>query len=236
MTGKLYLLPNLLDDAVEDHTKFLPANIGEIVASLDGVICETEKLARRFLGRFKKAQLPLKVLDEHTKDEELAALLEPLEKGGTWGLLSDAGLPCIADPGAQVVKLARKKNIPVEAVIGPSSFIMALMLSGFCGQRFSFHGYLPREKEPRKVRIRALELKSRKEISSEIFMETPYRNLELLQDLFLELQPQTQLAVACDLTSPTQEVIVKSIKEWKKDPLPQINKRPCVFIIYAPVG
>lgn len=232
-TGKLYLLPNLLDDAVEDHTKFLPANIGEIVASLDGVVCETEKLARRFLGRFKKAQLPLKVLNEHTKDEELAGLIEPMQKGGTWGMLSDAGLPCIADPGAKLVQLARKKNVAVEAVVGPSSFIMALMLSGFSGQHFSFHGYLPREKEARKVRLRALESKSRKESSSEIFMETPYRNLELLQDIFLELQPQSELCVACDLTSPTQEVIVKTIKEWKKEPLPEINKRPCVFIIFA---
>lgn len=233
MTGKLYLLPNLLDDAVDDHTKFLPANIGEIVASLDGCVCETEKLARRFLGRFKKAQLPLKVLNEHTKDEELADLLVPIEQGGTWGLLSDAGLPCIADPGAKLVSLARKKNVAVEAIVGPSSFIMALMLSGFTGQRFSFHGYLPREKDVRKVRVRALEQKSKKEQSSEIFMETPYRNLELLQDLILELEPPTQLAVACDLTSPTQEVIVKTIKEWKKDPLPQINKRPCVFIIFS---
>lgn len=233
MTGKLYLLPNLLDDTVDDHTKYLPANIGEIVASLDGCVCETEKLARRFLGRFKRAQLPLKVLNEHTKDEELIDLIVPLEQGGTWGMLSDAGLPCIADPGAKLVQLARKKNVAVEAVAGPSSFIMALMLSGFSGQHFSFHGYLPREKELRIKRIRALEQKSKKEQSSEIFMEAPYRNLELLQDLVAELQPQTELAVACDLTSPTQEVIVKTSKEWKKDPLPQIHKRPCVFIIFS---
>ncbi len=229
----LYLLPNLLDDELPDHTPFLPANIGTIIAKLDGVICESEKPARRFLSRFKKAQLPLVLLNEHTKEEELAALIEPLEKGGTWGLLSDAGLPCIADPGALVVKLARKKGIAIEAIVGPSSLIMALMLSGFSGQHFSFHGYLPREKDLRKVRFRALEQKSKKEQSSEIFMEAPYRNQELLQDLLAELQGPTNLAVACDLTSPTQEVFVKTIREWKKEPLPNLHKRPCIFIVFA---
>ncbi len=230
MSGQLYLLPNLLDDE-QDHTRFLPENIAGIIASLDGVICESEKPARRFLSRFKKAQLPLMVLNEHTKEDELAALMEPIENGGIWGLLSDAGLPCIADPGAQFVRLARKKNVAIEAIVGPSSIIMALMYSGFSGQRFSFHGYLPRDKELRKSRMQSLEQKSKKEQSSEIFIEAPYRNQELLQHLVSDLHPATQLAVACDLTSPNQEIYVKTIKEWKKAPLPQINKRPCVFIL-----
>ncbi len=230
MTGKLYLLPNLLDDTL-DHSAFLPAHIGGIIASLDGVICETEKPARRFLSRFKRAQMSLRLLNEHTKPEELKELIIPLEQGQSWGILSDAGLPCIADPGANLVRLARKKGVMIEAVVGPSSLIMALMLSGFSGQHFSFCGYLPRDKQERKVRIRELEQKSKKDRSSELFIEAPYRNQELLQALVDELEPSTELAVACDLTSPTQEVHVKSIKEWKKEPLPSINKRPAVFIL-----
>lgn len=226
---KLYLLPNLLDDTLE-HTAFLPPTIKEIVESLDGVICESEKPARRFLGRFKRAQLPLKVLNEHTPKAEIPALLE---LPGTWGLVADAGLPCIADPGSELVRLAHKKNVEVVALVGPSSLVMALMLSGFSGQRFTFHGYLTREKPDRKIQIRQLEQKSKKEASSELFIEAPYRNQEVLQDLISELQPSTQLAVACDLTSPTQEVHVKTIKEWRAEPLPNINKRPTVFILYS---
>lgn len=230
MTGTLYLLPNLLDDE-GDHTQFLPATIAEVIASLEGVICESEKPARRFLGRFKRAQLPLLVLNEHTKPDELKALLEPVEKGGVWGILSDAGLPCIADPGAQLVALARKKGVKVVALVGPSSIIMALMLSGFSGQHFAFNGYLPREKEPRKAKIRLLEQKAKKEHSSEIFIEAPYRNQELLQDLVSHLEPNTQLACAVDLTAPSQEVIVQPVREWRANVLPQINKRPAIFII-----
>ncbi len=228
----IYLLPNLLDDTL-DHTSFLPQNIGGIIDKLDGVICETEKPARRFLSRFKRASMPLKLLNEHTKPDELTALIEPLEKGGTWGLLSDAGLPCIADPGRELVALARKKGIKIEAIVGPSSIIMALMLSGLSGQRFSFHGYLPREKEPRAATLRQLEQKSKKENSAEIFIEAPYRNQELLEHIVATLAPTTQLATATDLTSPTQEVYVKSIKSWKQETLPIINKRPTVFIIQA---
>ncbi|MCE5295087.1 MAG: SAM-dependent methyltransferase [Chlamydiales bacterium] len=230
--GRLYLLPNVLDDT-QSYTKFMPSHVAEIIATLDGVICESEKPARRFLGQFKKAQLPLALLNEHTKADELAVLLDPVIKGQVWGILSDAGLPCIADPGAQLVRLARQKNVPVEAIVGPSSLFMALMLSGFSGQHFSFHGYLPRERDQRKSRLQSLEQKSRKENSSELFIEAPYRNQELLQSLVDDLQPTTELAVAVDLTSPTQEVHVKAIKEWRKEPLPQINKRPTVFILFG---
>ncbi len=233
MTGRLYLLPNVLDDTVVDHTAFLPTHIGGIIASLDGVICETEKPARRFLSRFKRAQMKLKVLNEHTKPDELNDLIAPLEAGETWGILSDAGLPCIADPGANLVRLARLKGVKIEAIVGPSSIIMALMLSGFSGQNFTFHGYLPRDKQERKVKIRTLEQKSKKENSSEIFIEAPYRNQELLQDLVGELAPTTELAVAVDLTGALEEVFVKNIKAWRQGELPQINKRPAVFILFA---
>lgn len=228
----LYLLPNLLDEN-SDHTKCMPAYIAELIASLDGIICETEKPTRKFLARFKKAQLPLQLLNEHTKEEELTALLEPLIKGERWGLISDAGLPCIADPGSALVRLCHKKGIHVEALVGPCSVIMALQLSGFSGQRFSFHGYLPREKEARKMRIKSLEQKSKKEHSSEIFIEAPYRNQELLEALVQELHPTTELFIACDLMSPTQELFKESAREWKQQPLPPINKRPCIFILFV---
>ncbi len=233
MTGKLLLLPNLLDDNVENHAPFLPATIADTIATLQGVICETEKPARRFLGRFKKAQLPLKVLNEHTKKEELSELLAPIERGEVWAILSDAGLPCIADPGSHLVRLARKKNIQIEAAVGPSSIFMALMLSGLSGQQFSFNGYLPRERDPRKSAISKLEQKSKKERFTELFIEAPYRNQEMLKDLVETLQPDTILSISCDLTAPTQEVYTKSIKEWRASPLPNINKRPTVFLIQA---
>jgi len=230
MTGTLYLLPNLLCDEASIASS-LPPNIHEIIQKLDGVISESEKPARRFLGHFKRASLPQKLLNEHTDLKELPELLQPLLEGKNLGLLSDAGLPCIADPGAELVRLARQKNIPIQAIVGPSSIFLALMLSGLGGQRFSFHGYLPRDAAPRQEAIRRLERNSRKEASTELFMEAPYRNQELLKALIETLEPTTELALCTDLTAPTESVIVKSIAEFRKDGLPEINKRPTVFVL-----
>lgn len=227
----LYLIANLLYDEAE-WTHFLPANLAEVISRLDMVICETEKPARRFLGRFKRASLPLLVLNEHTKDEELSELLRPLGEGKQVGLISDAGLPCIADPGAKLVKLARQAKIKIQVVTGPCSITHALMLSGFSGQRFSFHGYLPRESIERVKALRKLEQKAKAELSTEIFIEAPYRNQELLKDALNALLPATTLAIACDLTAPTEEVHVHSIKEWRSVEIPNIQKRPTIFLIH----
>jgi 16S rRNA (cytidine1402-2'-O)-methyltransferase len=231
MLGTLYLLPNLLHDEA-DHHLYLPAAIADVIAKLDGVICETEKPARKYLGRFKRASLPLMLLNEHTKEEELHDLLKPLLEGKTIGLLSDAGLPCIADPGSLLVARARRAGIRVEAISGPCSITLALMLSGFPGQRFSFHGYLPRESAARKQAIRQLEQKAQKEQSTEIFIEAPYRNQELFKDAIETIQPKTSFAVACDLTCPTEEVHVHTGKEWKAKQAPDLHKRPTIFLIH----
>lgn len=232
MTGTLYLLPNLLcpEAPLADS---LPANIHEIVQKLDGVICESEKPARRFLSHFKRASLPMKPLNEHTDMKELPELLTPLLEGKNIAILSDAGVPCIADPGAELVRLARKKKIPIQAIVGPSSIFLALMLSGLGGQRFAFHGYLPREAAPRGELLRKLEQHSRKNASTELFIEAPYRNQELLKALVEVLEPSTELALATDLTAVTESVIVKSIAEFRKEALPEINKRPTVFLFRA---
>ncbi|HXF29241.1 MAG TPA: SAM-dependent methyltransferase, partial [Chlamydiales bacterium] len=144
----LYLLPNLLDETC-DASLQLPKAVFDAVAEIDGLICENEKEGRRFLKRFRTKkilqEMPLQLLNEHTPSKDLEALVAPLIKGQTWGLVSDAGLPCIADPGAPLVQLARKKNIAIRAFAGPSSLMMALQLSGFSGQRFSFYGYLPKD-------------------------------------------------------------------------------------------
>lgn len=232
--GILFLLPNLLADGV-DHHQFLPKSIGDAVVKLDGVIAETPKEARKFLKRFtlKKPlqEMPVLTLNEHTKPEEIKELLLPLQKGENWGIVSDAGLPCIADPGAQLVRLAHQKGIQVEALVGPCSLIMALMLSGFSGQRFCFHGYLPREPKERQRQMLLFEENTRNYRQTQIFIETPYRNQYVLQDFITTLQNDTLLCVVWDLTLPTQGVISKTVGEWKKLPNLVLEDKPAVFLL-----
>ena len=236
MTGTLYLLPNLLDESA-NTLLYLPQSVSDALTKIDGMICESERTARRYIVRFttKKhvSQMPLALLNEHTKDSELDALLEPLKKGQHWGLLSDAGLPCIADPGAKLVSKAHEHGIHVEAFVGPCSIILALMLSGFSGQHFAFHGYLPKDASIRKSKIAELEKESIKNHSTQIFIEAPYRNQELLSALVSTLMPSTKLCVAVDLLHQDQKVISKEISKWKAMPLPDINKKPAIFLLFA---
>ncbi len=231
MPGKLYLLPNLLDETLPTEP-FLPTSVNTAVASLQGLIAESEKMGRRYLRRFLSheamAKMPLRTLNEHT--EELSTLIHPLEQGETWGLISDAGLPCIADPGADLVWLAHQKNIPVETFVGPSSLIMALQLSGFSGQHFSFHGYLPREVPALEQKIKALE----KMPGTQIWIEAPYRSAKMLEFLKQKLQPTTKLCVAVNLTTPTQRVLSQTVLKWKTAPFP-LEKEPAVFLILTPI-
>jgi 16S rRNA (cytidine1402-2'-O)-methyltransferase len=228
-TGKLILLPNLLDEGAAIDFSFPPA-ISSLVASLNGLICESDKEGRRFLRRFlshdQMAALPLRNLNEHTLPTELKTLVEPLLKGETWGLISDAGLPCIADPGAEVVWLAREKGIEIEALSGPSSLLLSLQLSGFSGQRFTFHGYLPREIPDLEKKIKELEKRSKEE--TQIWIEAPYRSAKMLDLLQKTLQPFTRLCVAVNLTSSNQRVASSLIKNW--NPFP-IQKEPAVFLL-----
>ncbi len=233
--SRLFLLPNLLCDEA-DAAWHLPAATGQIVASLQGLIVESEKAARRYLRRFlshdQMAAMPLKTLNEHSLPAELDLLLQPLLQGETWGLISDAGLPCIADPGADLVAKAQKKGVVVQALSGPSSILMALQLSGFTGQRFAFHGYLPREAPLLEKQILELEKKSRADSSSQIWIEAPYRSAKLLEALKTSLHPATRLCVAVQLTSPHQRCISLSIAEWRKFSFP-LEKEPAVFLIQS---
>lgn len=231
MTGKLFLLPNLLDPKTDPKT-FFPISVDQAVANLHGLIAESEKEARLYLKRFGR-HLPIRTLNEHTHQRDIDDLIEQMKQGQIWGFVSDAGLPCLADPGYQLVSLAHKFSIPVQALTGPSSLIFALMLSGLPAQQFAFHGYLPREPEPLKRALLDLEKRSRVEKSVQLFIEAPYRNLKTFETIIQTLSPQTQLCLASDLTAPTEMVKTQAISAWKKGPPPEIDKHPTVFLFLA---
>lgn len=231
MTGKLLLLPNVLDESLP-HEFFLPSSVKTAVASLQGLIAESEKAGRRYLRRFlsheEMARLPLRTLNEHTPEAELDSLILPLEKGEVWGLVSDAGLPYIADPGAPLVLKANRKKILVETFTGPCSLIFALQLSGFFGQKFSFHGYLPREIPELEQKIGELEKRSRFE--TQIWIEAPYRSAKMLEILKRILHPSTRLCVAVNLTMQNQRVVSQTVEKWTSD-LFSLQKEPAVFLL-----
>jgi len=230
----LLLLPNVLGD-VKHHEVFLPESVAKAVGSIDGLIAESDKGGRRFLSRFETKKpthdIPLALFNEHTSDEDLDFFLEPIRNGERWGLVSDGGLPCIADPGAKLVKHARKHGIVVQAYVGPSSIFMALMLSGLPGQQFVFHGYLSKRPEDRAKEIRKLEIKVKTDRYTQIFIEAPYRNMHTMETLMEELNGETNLCVAWDLTMPTQGVLSQTVNLWKKSPLPNLEKKCAIFLI-----
>lgn len=232
----LYLLPNLLSEE-SLASDWFPQLCFEVVPRLDGLICESEKGARRYLKLFTFPEgksfrdVPLLVLSEHTKGEELGKMISQI-KGGTWGLISDAGLPLLADPGSVLVALARRAGIRVVALPGPSSVILSLMLSGLPSQAFAFHGYLPREGGELIERLKVLEERSRKEGSTQLCIEAPYRNLKLFEAMVQTLKGETALSVASDLTGPKEFVITQTVKRWKGAPPPPIQKIPTIFLFY----
>ncbi len=227
----LYLLSNVLGEG--SSKELLPQGMDAVVRSLQGLIAESEKGARVFLRLFGIRELPCQLLNEHTKSQEMEALLAPLLKGETWGVISDAGLPCLADPGAHLVRHARRNKIPVRAFSGPSSITLALMLSGLSGQSFAFHGYLEREENVLHKQLRALEKRSAQEKETQIFIEAPYRNQKMLQHLLATLNEKTLLSVAWDLTLPSEHVRTESVASWRKHPLPDLHKKPAVFLFSA---
>ena len=230
----LLLLPNLLGDH-RHHEMFLPASVDKAVATLDGLICESEKEGRRFLSRFQTKkpvqEIPIGVYNEHTPDEDIDFLLEPIRAGERWGLISDGGVPCVADPGAKLVRRAKQSGIVVQAFVGPSSILLALMQSGLPGQRFSFQGYLKADEAGRNKDIKRLEALSKSEKSTQIFIEAPYRNIHMLNSLLSSLSDDTWLCVAWELTTPDQGIVSEPVSRWKKMPLPSIEKKPAVFLI-----
>jgi len=232
----LLLLPNLIGDQ-KHHEPFLPNSVDKAVQGIDGLIAESEQAGRRYLGRFidvKQAHgVPIALFNEHTPDDHINFLLEPILKGERWGVVSDAGLPCIADPGAKLVARARKLGIVIQAFVGPSSIFMALMLSGFSGQRFTFHGYLDKDLEKRKHQMKLLEKTAKADKSTQIFMEAPYRNQQTFSALLEALDDSTLLCAAWDLTMPSQGILSQSVAVWKKSPPPNLDKRNTIFLVSA---
>lgn len=229
----LFLLPAYLSDN-SPKTAFAP-EISEIISKIDYYLVENEKTARRMIKFFcpekKQSELQLFVLNKHSKNEDWQEVQEVLKNKQDVGLLSEAGLPCIADPGNIAVKWCHQNSIRVIPINGPSSIILALISSGFNGQQFTFHGYLPIDKSERRKKIVALENAANKTGFTQIFMETPYRNMPMMEDLCQILQGNTVLCVAANINDPKTEMIkTKIVSAWKKS-LPQLHKIPTIFLI-----
>ncbi|MBO5133063.1 MAG: SAM-dependent methyltransferase [Paludibacteraceae bacterium] len=234
MEHALYLIPNTLGEC--ETSNVLPAINIDIIREIKHFIVEDVRTARRFLKKVDSNinidELQFYTLNKHTSPNELSSYLEPLEKGFDMGVISEAGCPAIADPGAEVVKIAQTKNLKVVPLVGPSSILLGLMASGFNGQSFAFVGYLPIQGNERTQRIKQLEKRAKTENQSQIFIETPYRNQKLLSEILSTCQGNTKLCIACDITLESEYIKTKSINEWKKSALPDLNKRPSIFILY----
>lgn len=233
--GTLYLIPVTLGD--DNHESVLPVDVLNTARRLEYFVVEDEKSARRFLGSIKTIkpvrELELRTLNEHTQDKEIPALLAPLLTGLDIGLMSEAGCPGIADPGAKLVALAHQKGMAVKPLVGPSSILLALIASGLDGQRFSFLGYLPSEKSARVQRLREIERHSANAMETQIFIETPYRNQHLFDDILTVCQPTTRFCVASNLTLASEQVRMRTVSQWKKEVVPELHRQPTVFLLQA---
>lgn len=231
-SGKLYLIPTTLGDS--DPFDVLPASVKKLVERIDHYIVENEKTARRSIKNIapEKSQpsLHFRLLNKHTDPADIPDFLAPCKEGKDMGLLSEAGCPGVADPGAEVVKNAHYEGIKVVPLVGPSSILMAMMSSGMNGQNFTFNGYLPIDKTARKNEIRSLERLSLEKNQAQLFIETPYRNNKMLQDLIQFLHPETRLCIACDITLKTEFIETKLVSEWAKTKV-DLHKRPTIFIV-----
>ena len=234
-TGRLYLVPAWLSEAAPPGD-VLPAPVLERIHALDAFVVENAKSARRFLaacGHPKPLrEIAMTELNEHTATGDVQAMLAPALEGRDLGLLSEAGVPAVADPGAALVREAHARGVAVVPLVGPSSIVLALMASGLEGQRFRFVGYLPAESAARRTAIAELERVSARHRETQVFIETPYRNDALMADLMQACRPATRLAVAADLTSPEESVAMKSVAQWRQHP-PSIGKRPAIFLLLA---
>lgn len=234
-SGTLYLIPTILADGTAD--KVISPQVVETVQHLPYFIVENLRTARRYVKSICPhlviEQLSFVQVDKDATPAQVQAALKPLlEEGKDAGIISEAGCPGVADPGAEVVRFAHQKDIKVVPFPGPSAILLSLMASGFNGQQFAFHGYLPIEKRDRLQALRQLEKEMQQRNQTQIFMETPYRNNKLLEDLLQTLHPETRLCVAANITSPTHELIqTKTIQQWRGK-LPDLHKQPAVFLIY----
>lgn len=231
--GKLYLIPTPLG---ENTLPTIPQYVVDILHQLDFFIAERAKTARHFI----KTTNPIKAfsdlhfaeLNKRTTPEEINQMLRPAEEGNDMGLLSEAGCPGVADPGAVIVEMAHQKGIEVVPLVGPSSILLALMGSGMNGQNFSFQGYLAAKKPDLARDLKRLEQLAKKQKQTQIFIETPYRNGQMIEVALNTLNPRTSFCIAADITLPTQYILTKTIGEWKKTKLPDLHKKPAIFLIY----
>lgn len=233
MDAALYLLPVTLGDTPVD--KVLPAYNREVIRGIKHFIVEDVRSARRFLKKVDAEinidELTFYPLNKHTSAEEVSGYLKPLEEGAPMGVISEAGCPAVADPGADVVAIAQRKNLRVIPLVGPSSILLSVMGSGFNGQSFAFHGYLPIEPGERTKRLKELESRIYTESQTQLFIETPYRNNKMAEEILRTCRPQTKLCIAANLTCDGEYIRTKSVKEWKGK-LPDLNKIPCIFLLY----
>jgi 16S rRNA (cytidine1402-2'-O)-methyltransferase len=233
--GTLYLIPVTLGDDMVQHV--IPDYVLNVARNLETFVVESEKSARHFLSTIKTLkpvrELNLHLLNEHTDMKVLPDLLAPLLAGQNVGLMSDAGCPAVADPGAQLVQLAHKKGIRVVPMVGPSSILLSLMASGLNGQQFAFLGYLPVEKLQRNQKLKEIEKRSASHKETQLFIETPYRNQAMMDAILQTCHAQTQLCIACDVSLPSEMIVTKSIASWKTSPPIDIHKRPCLFLVLA---
>lgn len=232
--GKLYLIPSPLGD--NNPEEVLPSSIFSVIGQLNHFVVEEVRSARRFLSRSglkgKIEGLNFYPLNEHTKYETIEGYIKPLLEGNDMGLISEAGLPAVADPGAQLVLLAHRYDIKVVPLVGPSSLMMALMSSGLNGQCFAFTGYLPVKIEERRAKLKLIENVSKQLKQTQIIIETPYRNEQLFADMLQVLSPKTKVTVAADITLESQTIVTKEVLKWRKENF-VIGKRPAVFLILA---
>ncbi|RKD90441.1 16S rRNA (cytidine1402-2'-O)-methyltransferase [Mangrovibacterium diazotrophicum] len=230
--ANLYLIPITLGES--ELESVIPATHREIILSISHFIVENVRTARRFLKKVDREididSLHFYELNKHTDKKQLHSYLDPLKQDLHIGIMSEAGCPGVADPGADVVRIAHEKNVKVVPLVGPSSILLAMMGSGMNGQNFAFNGYLPIQKNEKAQQIKLLEKRIYTENQSQLFIEAPYRNLQLLDDLLQNCQPHTKLCIACDLTLETEFIKTQSIEAWKKSK-PDIQKRPAIFVL-----
>ena len=235
METALYLIPVPLGETPVGQV--LPAYNAEIIRNISVFIVENVRSARRFL---KKADNSINIddiefyeLNEHTNKNSIGNYLDPIIKEGKpMGVISEAGCPAVADPGADIVALAQKKNIRIIPLVGPSSILMSVMASGFSGQSFAFNGYLPAKPQERAQKLKQLEQRCYKENQTQLFIETPYRNAQMIESILKTCRPETKLCIASGITCPEEYIKTKSVAEWKKSQLPENGKIPAVFLIY----
>jgi len=233
--GTLYLIPNTLGKTPENNT--IPEYVLNVIRRLEVFAVENVKTAARYLrwvgDTVPEYKIEFLLLNKETSTQEMVSFLDPLKEGRDMGLLSEAGCPAVADPGSNFIKMAHDRNINVSPLVGPSSILLALMGSGFNGQQFTFHGYLPIDQNKRQGAIQKLEQASKSNGGTQIFMEAPHRNDEVKKDVIRHCSPQTRFCTATNLTLPDQQIISKKISEWRKDSGSSIHKEPTIFLLYA---